>query len=192
LHLVKRQDGKTMIKPASTRAIEEATGASWREWCAFLDDQGGHHLDHKAIVKKARTFKAISGWWAQSVAVAYEQHIGRRKPGQRSDGLFNASVSRTIEASLEPAYASWCSFAASLREIDGQRLAGEAATSTTPIRLYWRCRFEDGSKAVVSFEAKSEGKVLISIEHQKLALETLPAQKKRAWAALLDDGFKGE
>ena len=111
-----------MIKPASTRAIEEATGASWQEWCAFLDDQGAAQLDHIAIVRKARTFREISGWWAQGVAVAYEQHIGRRKPGQRSDGLFNASVSRTIKALLEPAYASWCNFAASLSEIDGQPL----------------------------------------------------------------------
>lgn len=92
----------TTIRPVNTQAIEQATGASWQEWCAFLDESGAAQLDHNAIVRKARKFKQISGWWAQSVAVAYEQHIGRRKPGQRSDGLFNASASRTIVGSLDP------------------------------------------------------------------------------------------
>ncbi|MGI9449845.1 MAG: hypothetical protein ACR2QH_04250 [Geminicoccaceae bacterium] len=179
-----------MIKPTSTRAIEEATDASWQEWCAFLDGQRAAQLDHNAIVKKARTFKKISGWWAQSIAVAYEQHIGRRKPGQRSDGLFNVSISRTIKALPEPAYASWCSFAASLSEVDGQLLAAEPTTSATPKRLYWRCKFEGGSRAIVSFESKGAERVLIAIEHQKIALETQTAEKKRAWAALLDECLK--
>jgi len=171
-----------MIKPASTRAIEEATGTSWRAWCAFLDDQGAAQLDHNAIVKKAHTFKEISGWWAQSIAVAYEQHIGRRKPGQRSDGLFNASVSRTMNVLLEPAYASWCGFAAGLNEIDGEALAAAPTTSATPKRLNWRCKFEGGSSAV--------DRVLIRIEHQKIALESQTAEKKRAWVALLNECFQ--
>jgi len=181
---------KPMIKPASTRAIEEATGASWRAWCAFLDDQGAAQLDHNAIVKKAHTFKEISGWWAQSIAVAYEQHIGRRKPGQRSDGLFNASVSRTMNVLLEPAYASWCGFAAGLNEIDGEALAAAPTTSATPKRLNWRCKFEGGSSAVASFEAKGADRVLIRIEHQKIALESQTAEKKRAWVALLNECFQ--
>ncbi len=178
------------IKPANIRAIEEATGASWPEWCAFLDGQGAAQLDHIAIVKKARIFREISGWWAQGVAVAYEQHIGRRKPGQRSDGLFNVSISKTIKSLPEPAYASWCSFSASLSEIDGQLLAAEPTTSSTPKRYYWRCKFDGGGRAVVSFESKGTERVLIAVEHQKVALETQTAKKKRAWAALLNECFK--
>lgn len=83
-----------MVKPVNTQAIEAATDTSWQEWCGFLEDAGAEALDHNAIVKKAGAFKPISGWWAQSVAVAYEQHIGRHQPGQTSDGLFAASVSR--------------------------------------------------------------------------------------------------
>lgn len=180
---------KPVVSPVNTQAIEKATGASWWEWCAFLDGEGAAKLDHGAIVEKACGFRQISGWWAQSVAVAYEQHIGRRKPGQGSDGLFRASVSRTVPLTQHSAFASWCTFAASLNDIDGQTIAGAPTTSTTPKRLYWRCRFEDGGNASVSFEAKGEEKVLIAIEHSKLALEALIADRKRAWAGLLDACF---
>ena len=51
-----------MVKPISISAIEEATGASWQAWCAFLDEHGGAELDHGAIVETARKMKPISGW----------------------------------------------------------------------------------------------------------------------------------
>ena len=178
-----------MVKPVNARAIEDATGASWIDWCAFLDKAGAAKLDHNAIVKKTRTFREISGWWAQGVAVAYEQHIGRRKPGQRSDGLFNASVSRTIHMSQQAAFKSWCDFASGLDEIGGQVIAGTPTTSTTPKRQYWRCKFDDGSSASVGFEPKGAEKVLIGIEHQKLGRESLIADRKSAWVGLLKACF---
>lgn len=181
--------GGSIVKPVNTQAIEKATGTSWQDWCAFLEENGAADLEHNAIVKKARTFKKISGWWAQGIAVAYEQSIGRRKPGQSSDGLFAASVSRTMALSQQSAFISWCEFVANLNEIDGQIIAEAPTTSTTPKRLYWRCKFEDGSTVAVSFEAKSRGKTLIAIEHRKLKLESFIEDKKRAWAGLLNECF---
>lgn len=178
-----------MVKPVNIPAIEEATGASWKAWCAFLDEHGGAELDHGAIVETARKMKPISGWWAQSVAVAYEQHIGRRKPGQASDGLFAASVSRTIAGSPKTAFDRWCDFAAGLEQVEGQPIAGSPTTSTTPKRRYWRCTFQDGSRVALSVEAKNEDKVLIAIEHKKLRSEAAIADRKDAWAGLLNACF---
>jgi hypothetical protein len=35
------------------------------------------------------------GWWTQAVTMAYEQYIGRPVPGQRPDGTFQKSVSKS-------------------------------------------------------------------------------------------------
>ncbi|MGI9434534.1 MAG: hypothetical protein ACR2Q4_06875 [Geminicoccaceae bacterium] len=173
----------SIVKPINTKAIEKATGASWKEWCAFLDDAETADMDHNAIVKKARAFKPISGWWAQSVAAAYEQYIGRRKPGQSSDGLFSASISRTLVMAQQPAFESWCTFAANLSKIDKQSIAGPPTTSTTPKRSYWRCKFKDGSNASICFEMKSAEKSVARIEHNRLGKELAIAEKKNAWAS---------
>lgn len=179
-----------MVKPINTQSIEKATGTSWEEWRAFLDENGAAEGDHNAIVKAALDYKPISSWWAQSVAVAYEQSIGRRKPGQSSDGLFGANASRTVASSRRSAFTSWCKLISALNQIDGQSVKEPPTTSETPKRFYWRCKFADGSTAAVSFEAKGENKVLIAIEHKKLRLESDIADRKRAWAGLLKDCFE--
>ena len=178
-----------MVRPANTRAIELQTETSWEEWCAFLDAARGPTLDHNALVRKAREFRAISGWWAQEIAVAYEQHIGRRKPGQTSDGLFSASLSRTINGDIEALHKTWCDFANELTTFDGQLFLEAPKTSATPKRLYWRCRFADKSAAVVSMEVKSNAKVLVVVEHNKLLHETQIAAKKQAWSDLFATCF---
>ena len=146
-------------------------------------------LDHNAIVKKALEFKAISGWWAQEVAVAYEQRIGRRKPGQTSDGLFSASVSRTLDGDIATLHQTWCDFASEMTMIDGQSFLQVPTTSVTPKRLYWRCKFEDKSAASVSMEAKSNAKVLVVLEHNKLSHEAQISEKKQAWSNLFAKSF---
>ena len=179
-----------MVKPINTQAIEKSTQTRWDDWCAYLDGAGAATLDHNSIVKTARLFKPISGWWAQGVAVAYEQRIGRRKPGQTSDGLFSVSISRTVGGTWEQVHKTWCDFASSLTAIDGQTIVTSPTTSATPKRLYWRCKFEDKSGAIVSMEAKTPSKVLIVVEHSKLLLEAQINERKRSWSALFTECFK--
>ena len=51
-----------------------------------------------------------AGWWAQTAAVAYEQQIGRRVPGQLGDGTFQVSVSKTVPGSRRDSGSSVCSW----------------------------------------------------------------------------------
>lgn len=178
-----------MVNSISTKAIQEATNTSWKEWCSLFDVAGGAALSHSEIVKLAMHSKPISHWWAQSVAVAYEQHIGRRKPGQKSDGLFSASVSRTIKGSRETVHQAWCDFASKLTSIDGDKIVHPASTSATPKRLYWRCNLSDTSAAVVGIEDKAGSKVVIGVQHNKLKREAQIADKKRAWSSLIAECF---
>lgn len=179
-----------MVKAISTQAIETGTETSWDEWCESLDAAGAATLDHNAIVKTARKLRPISGWWAQGVAVAYEQHIGRRKPGQTSDGLFSVSMSRTIGGDVVSMHETWCQFSNKLTSIDGQGIVVTPTTSVTPKRLYWRCKLEDGSTAALSMTAKSQSKVLIVVEHNKLPDESQIDNRKQAWSLLIAECFE--
>jgi hypothetical protein len=69
-------------------AVREATGHDRAEWFALLDEAGAATW----LVTEHR----VDPWWSQNVTVAYEQARGIRQPGQRQDGSFEASVSRTV------------------------------------------------------------------------------------------------
>jgi hypothetical protein len=99
------------IKP-----VERATNRTWDEWLRFMDAIDARNLDHKEIALKVYeeldgTIEQL-GWWTQAVTVAYEQYIGRRIPGQRPDGTFQTSVSRSTTLGMEELMEKWTKFAA--------------------------------------------------------------------------------
>lgn len=122
-------------KGSNIPAIERATGRSWADWVALIDAAGGRELPHPDI---ARVTHGVldgvidsSGWWAQGVAIAYEQHIGRRLPGQSPDGTFQASASRTLPDDPLAARARWITLLADDAALRAAG-AGEARLTETP------------------------------------------------------------
>lgn len=89
-----------------SEALERATGRSRIAWNDVLAEAGAHEWDHTTIAAWLVDEYAVNGWWAQGITVGFEQHIGRRQPGQRADGSFEASVSRTLETSRDSALAA--------------------------------------------------------------------------------------
>ncbi|MCW4457887.1 hypothetical protein [Microbacterium sp. MPKO10] len=84
-------------------ALERATGKTRDEWNAILADAGAQDWDHPTIATWLVEQHGVDGWWAQGITVGFEQHIGRRQPGQRADGTFEANVSRTLPVSRDAA-----------------------------------------------------------------------------------------
>jgi hypothetical protein len=166
------------VKPISTTAIEKATGRSFEEWCRGLDEAGARMARHKEIVALVQSLAPVSGWWAQSVAVAYEQARGKRLPGQGEDGRFTAAAARIFSTAPETVFAAWMEIVANRHELAGRRLARPATTSRTAKRLYWRCRFEDGSRLTLAIEPRPGGRSQASFEHARLAAaaELTPAK----------------
>lgn len=76
-----------------------ATGKPRGEWHALLDDEGAASWEHPEIATWLQREHHVDGWWAQGIAIGYEQARGLRIPGQQSGGLFAASASRTLEGS---------------------------------------------------------------------------------------------
>jgi hypothetical protein len=79
-------------------AVKKGTGRSLAEWYAVIQKAGWADASHKQIADFLHERHDVSYWWAQEITVEYEKHIGRRKPGQTQDGLFQIGVSKTINA----------------------------------------------------------------------------------------------
>ncbi|WP_229677216.1 hypothetical protein [Glutamicibacter ardleyensis] len=113
-----------------------------------LDSAGAKDLSHKPLASMIYQLMPAGpenpGWWAQSVAIAYEQHIGRRVPGQASDGSFKGSVSTTLNMDLEGALQSWVNTVAEFSEFNGAQLTAEPTVNGSEKWRYWKAQFSDG------------------------------------------------
>jgi hypothetical protein len=76
--------------------VREVTGRAREEWFGILDEAGAHAWSHPEIAAWLAADQGVDRWWSQHLTVAYEQARGIRSPGQGQDGLFEASVSRTV------------------------------------------------------------------------------------------------
>jgi hypothetical protein len=95
----KRLDG------VSSEAAQKATGRSWSEWVSILDKAGAKNWNHKEIVAFLKDNHGLSGWWQQTVTVAYEKAQGRRVVGQTANTGFQVGVQKTLPISLDDAWA---------------------------------------------------------------------------------------
>ena len=94
-----------MATNSRIEAVERATGRSWDDWLAYMATIGADTLSHHEIAAALLTELEGKvdnlGWWAQATAVAYEQYVGRRVPGQRPDGTFQTSVAGPRSLGME-------------------------------------------------------------------------------------------
>ncbi|WP_332716009.1 hypothetical protein [Pelagibacterium mangrovi] len=174
-----------MTKPIATAAFAEKTGKSWQGWLDFLDGIGAGDLSHAEIARSIVETGEASGWWAQGITVAYEQHIGRRQPGQRSNGGYEVSVSKTVSGSPEEALGLWSAIADGLHDADGVAFAGEAETSASEKWRYWRRGLADGTRVGATIGEKPGGKATIAVTHEKLADEEAVARWRGYWKSVL-------
>jgi hypothetical protein len=77
-------------------AVREATGQRRDEWFAMLDGAEATGWKHRDIASWLVREHQVDPWWSQNITVAYEQARGIRSPGQRQDGTYEASVTRTV------------------------------------------------------------------------------------------------
>lgn len=176
-----------MTRTADTHAIATHTGKSWEEWVVFLDQTGAHSFDHTAIAKLAYTeLEGVvdnPGWWAQSIAVAYEQHIGRRQPGQRADGIFEMSVTKTMPGDRQTVFERVAPLMPDAAGLTGAAIVNER-TSVTPKRSYWRCDLTDDTKVTLAVEERGDGS-LLTITHSGLASPEAVEASRTLWKSWL-------
>ncbi|MCZ2857985.1 hypothetical protein [Blastococcus sp. VKM Ac-2987] len=184
-----------MVTNARIGPVERATHRRWDEWLRFMDGIGAEHLDHKAIALEVYaeldgTVERL-GWWTQAVTVAYEQHIGRREPGQRPDGTFQTSVSRSTPMGMAELMERWQAFAAGDADVQEMVVDGEPRVSGTDRRITWRTRARDGSAVVVTSEPKKGATASIVVNQMGLRTPELNEAARERWAGVVGRFLQG-
>jgi hypothetical protein len=189
------KDPGSMITDSRIKAVERATDRTWDEWLRFMDGIGAKDLDHKAIALEVYgeldgTIEQL-GWWTQAVTVAYEQHIGRRVPGQRSDGTFQTSVSRSTTLGMAELMDRWQKFAAGDETVQDIVGDGDPRVSGTDRRITWRTKARDGSSLVVTSEPKKNGTASIVATQIGLATPELNDDARERWTSVVSRFLEG-
>jgi len=60
--------------------VKAATGRTWEEWFALLDEYGTEERGHELTVNFLREHHRLSASWAKEVALRYESDRGLRSP----------------------------------------------------------------------------------------------------------------
>ncbi|HET7520852.1 MAG TPA: hypothetical protein VFK61_04850 [Candidatus Limnocylindria bacterium] len=162
--------------------MRQRTGRDWAEWIGILDAWGAESRPHIEIARWLNREQRVDGWWSQQVTVGYEIAIGRRVTGQRGDGSFSATATRTLAATMEDVVEAVTD--AGLRK----RWLPRAPLVERPTRAERTARFDwegNGSRVVFWFENLGDAKCRVAMEHQRLADVEEVGRMKAYWRAAL-------
>ena len=174
-----------MAKGIGKAAIESATGKTWDEWLDIFASFDAASMPHKEIVEKVCELGAAGDWWAQMVTVAYEQHIGRRIPGQMSDGTFALSVGKTVTGTIDDALAKWIAAVTDQPVLAEFTFSHAPETSQSERWRYWRAGFPDGTRVIVNISPKGDKKSAISVQHERFPTSELADEWRERWRSVL-------
>jgi hypothetical protein len=196
LHLLRQRPTRSPSRPASKpparpadyarlagmsdAAVKAKTGCNWERWVRSLDHHGAADLSHREIARLISRKYKTPGWWAQMVAVGYERIRGLRERGQRRDGAFEASKTRTLPVAVSRVYRGFTDTSLRRRWLP-QPLQVRTATRNKSVRLGW----DDGTLVVVSFAPKGTAKSQVAIQHTKLPTREVATRMKAFWSERL-------
>ena len=163
-------------------AISAKTGRSWQQWVRALDADGAAAMPHGDIAKIVHRKYQVADWWAQSVTVGYERIKGLRERGQRRNGTYEASKSRTFNVPVNTLFDAWADDAARRRWLGSVKAVVRTARASKSMRLQW----PDGTLVAVGFMAKGHGRSTVALTHEKLGDRAASGKAKEYWTERLD------
>lgn len=170
--------------PFTDEALKKQTGKDWQEWRTALENWGAAEKSHLEIAKYLKEEIGCDAWWAQGITVGYERMIVRRAVGQMNDGSFSASVSKTINASINRVHSALVDEPTRHQWLDGSVV--RLRTSVAPKSA----RFDDHeARVIIAFHLTSKGddKTSVQIEATKLPTAESGNEWKAAWRPRLAD-----
>jgi hypothetical protein len=166
----------------SDAVLKARTGCTWERWVKALDHAGAHTWAHREIAKYVHEKYKVPGWWAQTVTVGYERIKGLRAIGQRRDGSFEASKSRTFAVPLARLYSAFHDARMRARWLPGVDLMVRTATREKSMRITW----PDRTSVAVGFTSRGAAKSQVALEHGKLPDRATQTRVKQFWAERLE------
>jgi hypothetical protein len=168
-------DTRAIDRNMSDEAIRRGSGKTWDEWFAILDAWGATERTHTEIARYIHEEHGVDGWWAQGVTVGYERARGMRDLGQRPDGSFEASASKTFPVPIAILFAAWTDEAQRDRWLTPGTLTLRTATDNRS------ARFDDieyGGIIALWFTDKGPEKSSVAIQVDKLPSQDAVAERK--------------
>jgi len=166
----------------SDATIKARTGCTWESWVRALDRLGAEQMTHREVATLVNTKYKIPGWWSQTVTVGYERIKGLRARGQRRDGTYEATKSRTFNVPVTELFDAWADAKMRRRWLNGATVKVRTATSPKSMRLDWN----DRSIIAVGFAAKGKSKSSVAVQHEKLPDRDTAERLKQYWTDRLD------
>ena len=165
----------------SDSVIREKTGCNWERWVRALDSHGADKMPHGEIAALVKKSYKVGDWWSQTVTVGYERIKGLRAKGQRRDGNYEASKSRTFDVPVKTLFEAWADAHTRRRWLNGAVVRIRTATSPKSMRLDW-----NDSIVAVGFLPKGSSRSSVSIQHTKLPDRETASELKQYWSARFD------
>jgi hypothetical protein len=163
----------------SDDVVRSRTGRSLKQWVRELDAIGALSMPHGEIARRVHEDYDVSGWWSQSVTVAYERIRGLREIGQRlGSGTFDANKSKTFAASVSSLYRAFAQKATRERWLPGVAMKIRTSTRNKSMRITW----PDGTSVHVYFQAKGPRKSQLAVQHVGLPDRKDVNARKEYWA----------
>src|SRR2546423_4587061 len=166
----------------SDATIKSKTGCTWDRWVKTLDKVGVDKMSHRDIAAMVSKTWKLDGWWAQTVAVGYERIKGLRARGQRRDGSYEATKSRTFDVPVETLFDAWADKRVRDRWLESPDVKVRTATPSKSIRL----GLADGSILAVGFLPKGKAKSSVAVSQMKLPDKETASRLKQYWSEKLD------
>jgi hypothetical protein len=166
----------------SDAVVKEKTGCQWASWVKSLDHYGAAELPHREIVDLVQKKYKVGDWWAQMVTVGYERIKGIRARGQRRDGSYEATKSRTFNVPIATLHRAFADPDVRRRWLNESGL--RVRTSTPPKSI--RFSLADGSIIAAGFLPKGDAKSAVALSHAKLRSKDEAESSKRYWTERLD------
>jgi uncharacterized protein YndB with AHSA1/START domain len=162
--------------------LKKNTGCTWERWVKALDHVDAHTWPHREIATYVREKYKVKSWWVQTVTVGYERIKGLRAIGQRRDGSFEASKSRTFAVPLAKLYGAFHDSRIRSRWLPGVDLTIRTATRGKSMRITW----PDRTSVEVGFASPGAGKSRVALSHVKLPDKAAAARLKEYWSERFD------
>jgi hypothetical protein len=166
----------------SDAILKEKTGCTWERWVKALDRVNAHTWPHPKIAKYVIEKYQVPGWWAQTVTVGYERIKGLREVGQRVDGSFEASKSKTFPVALQRLYRAFSDAPTRERWLPEAGLTVRGRRAEKSMRMTW----PDRTSVEVWFLAKGPRKSQVALAHQKLPDRAAVERMKHYWTGRLE------
>jgi hypothetical protein len=166
----------------SDDVIKQKTGCTWERWVKSLDYYGADKMSHRDIAALVSEKYKVPSWWTQTVTVGYERIRGLRARGQRRDGTYEASKSRTFNVPVTTLFDAWKNGNVRKRWLDDPTVKVRTATSPKSMRL----GLSDGTIVAVGFYPKGKAKSSVAVQHTKLPDRETADRLKQYWSEQLD------